>query len=82
MLLGGQGRDETRVRAHRGVGPAHAGYLGIAFLREVRAQWPDTVRLILSGDTDAEDIIAGINEAGIWQYLLKPWHPDQLLHKP
>ncbi len=55
------------------------GTSGVEFLRRVRAQWPDTVRLILSGYTDAEDIIAGINEAGIWQYLLKPWHPDQLL---
>ena len=55
------------------------GSSGIEFLRRVRAQWPETVRLILSGYTDAEDIIAGINEAGIWQYLLKPWHPDQLL---
>ncbi len=52
---------------------------GVEFLRRVRAQWPDTVRLILSGYTDAEDIISGINDAGIWQYLLKPWHPDQLL---
>jgi two-component system response regulator HupR/HoxA len=55
------------------------GTSGVEFLRRVRAQWPETVRLILSGYTDAEDIIAGINEAGIWQYLLKPWHPDQLL---
>jgi two-component system response regulator HupR/HoxA len=56
------------------------GTSGVEFLRRVRAQWPDTVRLILSGYTDAEDIIAGINEAGIWQYLMKPWHPEQLLH--
>ncbi len=55
------------------------GTSGVAFLRAVRDQWPDTVRLILSGYTEAEDIITGINEAGIWQYLLKPWHPDQLL---
>jgi len=55
------------------------GTSGVAFLRGVRAQWPNTVRLILSGYTEAEDIITGINEAGIWQYLLKPWHPDQLL---
>ena len=55
------------------------GASGVNFLRRVRAQWPDTVRLILSGYTDAEDIISGINDAGIWQYLLKPWHPDQLL---
>jgi two-component system response regulator HupR/HoxA len=55
------------------------GMQGVEFLRRVRTQWPETVRLILSGYTDAEDIIAGINEAGIWQYLLKPWHPEQLL---
>lgn len=54
------------------------GMSGVELLKEVRHRWPDTVRIILSGYTDAEDIIAGINEAGIWQYLLKPWHPDQL----
>jgi two-component system response regulator HupR/HoxA len=55
------------------------GTSGVDFLRGVRTQWPDTVRLILSGYSEAEDIISGINEAGIWQYMLKPWHPDQLL---
>ena len=55
------------------------GTSGVEFLRSVRHRWPNTMRLILSGHTEAEDIIAGINEAGIWQYLLKPWHPDQLL---
>jgi len=55
------------------------GTQGVDFLRRVRTQWPDTVRLILSGYTEAEDIISGINDAGIWQYLLKPWHPEQLL---
>ena len=55
------------------------GTSGVEFLRSVRNHWPNTVRLILSGHTEAEDIIAGINEAGIWQYLLKPWHPEQLL---
>ena len=55
------------------------GTSGVEFLRNVRDRWPNTMRLILSGHTEAEDIIAGINEAGIWQYLLKPWHPDQLL---
>ncbi len=52
---------------------------GVEYLKEVRKAWPDTVRIIISGYTDSEDIIAGINEAGIYQYLLKPWHPEQLL---
>ena len=55
------------------------GTTGVQFLKEVRDRWPDIVRIILSGYTDAEDIISGVNEAGIWQYLLKPWQPEQLL---
>jgi two-component system response regulator HupR/HoxA len=52
---------------------------GIEFLREVRERWPEVVRIVLSGYTDSEDIITGINEAGIYQYLIKPWVPDHLL---
>lgn len=55
------------------------GTSGIEFLKEVRARWPEAVRIVLSGYTEAADIIAGINDAGIWQYLLKPWSPEQLL---
>jgi len=55
------------------------GTSGVQFLTEVREQWPDAIRIIISGYTDSEDIITGINEAGIYQYLLKPWQPEQLL---
>lgn len=55
------------------------GLTGVAFLKEVRERWPDTVRIVISGYTDTEDIIAGINDAGIYQYILKPWVPDHLL---
>jgi two-component system, NtrC family, response regulator HupR/HoxA len=55
------------------------GVTGVEFLREARERWPDTVRIVISGYTDSEDIIAGINEAGIYQYILKPWVPDHLL---
>ncbi len=56
------------------------GTTGVQFLAQVRERWPEAIRIILSGYTDAEDIITGINEAGIWQYLMKPWQPEQLLH--
>ncbi|SDI55553.1 sigma-54-dependent transcriptional regulator [Pseudomonas panipatensis] len=55
------------------------GIQGIEFLKEARERWPDVVRIVLSGYTDSEDIIAGINHAGIYQYLLKPWLPEHLL---
>ncbi|MGQ0682318.1 sigma-54-dependent transcriptional regulator [Bradyrhizobium sp.] len=52
---------------------------GVSFLKRVREMWPDPVRMIISGYSDSQDIIAGLNEAGIYQYITKPWHPDQLL---
>ncbi|MDR2188827.1 MAG: sigma-54 dependent transcriptional regulator [Azonexus sp.] len=55
------------------------GTPGVTFLKEARERWPDAVRIVISGYTDSEDIIAGINEAGIYQYILKPWIPDNLL---
>jgi two-component system, NtrC family, response regulator HupR/HoxA len=55
------------------------GLSGVTFLKEVKARWPDTIRIVISGYSDSEDIITGINEAGIYQYILKPWVPDHLL---
>jgi two-component system response regulator HupR/HoxA len=55
------------------------GKSGVEFLGQVREQWPDVVRMIISGYTDPMDIIAAINEAGIYQFVHKPWHPETLL---
>ncbi len=52
---------------------------GVEFLRKVRDKWPDVIRMIISGYTDSEDIISAVNEAGIYQYITKPWHPDNLI---
>lgn len=55
------------------------GRSGVEFLAEVRERWPETVRIIITGYTETNDIIAAINDAGIYQLVTKPWHPDQLL---
>lgn len=52
---------------------------GVEFLKEVRELWPEVIRMIISGYTDAEDIISSINEAGIYQYITKPWQPETLI---
>lgn len=51
---------------------------GVEFLKRVREEWPDVIRVIISGYTDADDIISGLNEAGIYQYITKPWKPEEL----
>ncbi len=55
------------------------GRTGVEFLAEVRTRWPETVRIIITGYTESNDMIAAINDAGIYQFLTKPWHPDELL---
>ncbi len=55
------------------------GVSGVEFLKEVRQAWPDCVRIVISGYSDSEDIIAGVNDAGIYRYILKPWMPAHLL---
>jgi two-component system response regulator HupR/HoxA len=55
------------------------GMSGVDLLKQAREQWPDVVRIIISGYTDPSDIIAAINEAGVYQFLQKPWHPEALM---
>lgn len=52
---------------------------GVEFLKKVRQQWPDVIRMIISGYTDSDDIITALNDAGIYQYITKPWQPDNLI---
>lgn len=55
------------------------GRTGVEFLTELRDRWPEVVRIIITGYTDPADMAQAINEAGIHQFITKPWHPDQLL---
>jgi len=55
------------------------GRTGVEFLSSVRESYPDILRIIISGYTDSDNIIKAINEAGIFHYITKPWHPEQLL---
>ncbi len=52
---------------------------GCEFLARVRHRWPDVVRLMISAYTDPADLIKGINDAGIYQFIPKPWQPEHLL---
>ncbi len=54
------------------------GMSGVEFFITLREKWPEIGRLLISGYTDAEDIVEGINKGGIHQYISKPWHPDNL----
>ena len=52
---------------------------GVEFLKRARERWPDALRILISGYTASEDVIAGVNQAGIHRYVMKPWGPDELI---
>jgi two-component system NtrC family sensor kinase len=54
------------------------GMNGVEFLSEVRKQWPETVRLVLSGYADTAAIVSAINEGQIYRFVAKPWNDDEL----
>jgi len=51
---------------------------GVEFLKRVAADYPDTIRIILTGHADMEAAIAAINEGGVYRFLTKPWDDQDL----
>ncbi len=54
------------------------GMNGIEFLSRVREISPDTVRIMLTGNSTLETAIAAVNEGNIFRFLTKPCPPEQL----
>ena len=52
---------------------------GVELLSDVRQDHPHAVRLLFTGYADLESIIAAINQGHIYQFLKKPWKPEELL---
>ncbi|HLO88601.1 MAG TPA: response regulator [Nostocaceae cyanobacterium] len=51
---------------------------GTEFLSKTVPQFPDTVRIILTGFTDIEDLVEAINAGQVYKYITKPWDPSEL----
>lgn len=51
---------------------------GVELLKKSIELSPDSIRLLLTGYTDLESVIAAINEGQIYRYLTKPWEPNDL----
>lgn len=54
------------------------GMDGAELLAQVRARWPDTARILLTGYADMKATVAAINEGQIYRYIHKPWDETEL----
>jgi CheY-like chemotaxis protein len=51
---------------------------GTEFLSKTVPQYPNTMRIILTGFTDVEDLVDAINSGQVYKYITKPWDPGEL----
>jgi len=51
---------------------------GIEFLESVIPEYPESIRMILTGFSDVEAIIQAINKGQIYRYITKPWTKEEL----
>jgi CheY-like chemotaxis protein len=51
---------------------------GTEFLSRTVPQFPHTMRIILTGFTDVEDLVDAINAGQVYKYITKPWDPHEL----
>ena len=54
------------------------GMQGSEFLSQVRAKYPNTVRIILTGHASIEAAIKAVNQGEIYRFFSKPWNDNEL----
>lgn len=54
------------------------GMDGATLLAKIGRQWPDTIRILLTGYADMATTIKAINEGKIYRYIAKPWDDEDL----
>jgi response regulator RpfG family c-di-GMP phosphodiesterase len=51
---------------------------GVELLTKVKSRYPQAIRMLFTGFADIESIIAAINQGHVFQFLKKPWQPEEL----
>ncbi|MFO0953152.1 MAG: response regulator [Isosphaeraceae bacterium] len=51
---------------------------GVELLAKVKSRYPHAIRMLFTGFADIESIIAAINQGHVYQFLKKPWQPEEL----
>jgi signal transduction histidine kinase len=54
------------------------GVSGSEFFARMKEEFPDTIRLLLTGYADIQAVISAINDGQIFRYVTKPWDPLEL----
>jgi len=56
------------------------GMTGLQLLRKVKPEYPDIVKLVLSGFAQLPQVLATVNQVDIFKFITKPWEIDEFKH--
>ena len=51
---------------------------GTDFFKKVRETHPQIIKILLTGHVDTDILVAAINDCDLFQYILKPFEPEEL----
>ena len=51
---------------------------GVEFLESILDEYPDPMRILLTGYADLNAVIDAVNKGKIFHYLTKPWNEEEL----
>ena len=72
-MLGANGRYAVIVSDMR-----MPGMNGVELLSQAKAEWPDTVRMMLTGNADQQTAVDAVNHGDIFRFMNKPVEPEEL----
>jgi response regulator RpfG family c-di-GMP phosphodiesterase len=51
---------------------------GVEFLESILNEYPDPIRILLTGYADMNAVVDAVNKGKIFHYLTKPWNEEEL----
>ena len=51
---------------------------GVEFLESIIEDFPDPMRILITGYTDIQALIDAVNKGQIYRYITKPWNEEEL----
>lgn len=54
------------------------GMKGVEFFAEIKETHPEPIRILLTGYSNLQDVIAAINDGEVYRYLTKPWEAAEI----
>jgi DNA-binding NtrC family response regulator len=55
------------------------GPSGTEVLSVIKKHWPETMRIMLTGNADVNTLVKAINDGEAYRFLMKPWNDGELL---